>query len=324
MSHIDNLNDSALRDILTRLRILESMAPVGFTAVTRGALRIASNEGLLVEGSAKVDGWLIVTGTERVTGLLEVLGTLQGSGSIVWTGPASFSGDTSIGGNLDVTGETTLQALVTLLNDLVVSGAGKIIIEGGPSPITLQNGTLGFGTGAKLEADGGGARLVASGGSGPRVFAFPGSVGMQHSLGHSVIVTSSQTTVEGGLVTDTLSTSGAKLFSMPHPTKPDHLLQHGSTESPVSGIEYWGDAALDENGQATVELPEYFEGIAKPEGRAVFVTGRGFAADWTDISRGAFTVSGATSGRFSWLVKAERVGADFDVEPEALESEEQP
>lgn len=65
-----------------------------------------------------------------------------------------------------------------------------------------------------------------------------------------------------------------------------------------------------------VLLPDYFEQLAKPYGRAVMVTGRGFAPDWTDITGNYFTVTGKPGGRFSWLVKAARHGADFAVETE--------
>ncbi|GAA1768408.1 hypothetical protein [Agromyces humatus] len=320
---VDHLKpELAFRQEIDRLwravRALGNATPLASSSIGRGGIRIYDGGIITVEnGGISVIGWIDVSGEIRIAG------TLRGTGDIVWTGDASFSGDTTIGGNLDVTGATaisgtldvtgatTLQALVTLLNDLRVQGGGKITITGGPSPITLQNGTLSFGTGAQLDADGGGARLVASGGSGPRAFAFPGSVGMQHSLGHSVIVTGTQTTIEGGL-----QAFGNKSFVMEPPTKPGKLLRHGSTESPVSGIEYWGEAELDDDGNARVELPEYFEALAKPKGRIVLVS----PVDelfWVAASRikdGAFTAKGQPGGTFSWLVKAERYGGDFDLE----------
>lgn len=64
-------------DTPRRVRDMEGASPIGFSSVTRGTFRVASDEGLLVEGQA------------HVTGLL------SGSGQIDWTGPAEFTGDVS-------------------------------------------------------------------------------------------------------------------------------------------------------------------------------------------------------------------------------------
>lgn len=108
---------------------------------------------------------------------------------------------------------------------------------------------------------------------------------------------------------------GSKLFHMEHPSKLGHALQHAATESPVSGIEYWGEVTLDAAGRAVIELPDYFEALAKERNRAVLVTGRNGAVDWTDVEGNSFTVTGAPGQRAAWLVKAERHSADFEVEP---------
>lgn len=108
--------------------------------------------------------------------------------------------------------------------------------------------------------------------------------------------------------------SGSKNFRMPHPDKPGMDLLHGVTESPVSGIEYWGDATIDADGTALVVLPDYFESLAKSRNRAVYAAGNGAAVQWGPIIDGAFTVTGEPGVTFSWLVKAERFGGDFDIE----------
>lgn len=306
MSYEDNLNDNPIPSILRRLRILETTAPVGFTSISRGALRVASNEGLLVQGSQKVEGWLVVTGTERVTGLLEVLGTLSVAGQMNVTGPLNTSGEMNVNGPLKVSGATTLGAILTL-------AAGGKIVGGG---MTIENGKVKFDTGASLEADGGGARLIAGGG--PRVFVFPTSLGMQYDLNHSIQITGTRTTVQGDHHVVGTSSATSKTFRIEHPLDSSRLLIHGSTESPVHGIEYWGDATLDAQGSAEIVLPEYFEAIALE--RTPFVTGRGFAADWGDVEGGRFWVSGKPGGRFSWLVKAAR--DHFEIEPMATQEAE--
>src|SRR5690606_39112267 len=97
--------------------------------------------------------------------------------------------------------------------------------------------------------------------------------------------------------------NGSKNLVMAHPTRPGMELLHGATESPVSGVEYWGSGELDEGGRAAVELPEYFEGLAKPEGRAVLVTAKGGPVDWSEIDDGWFAVTGSPGQKFTWLVK---------------------
>jgi hypothetical protein len=90
-------------------------------------------------------------------------------------------------------------------------------------------------------------------------------------------------------------------------------LFHASTESPVSGIEYWGQETIDASGVAEIIMPEYFEGIAKPDNRAVLVQAQGAYVTWSDVTDGKFTVNGPANTKFSWLVKAERYGGDFEV-----------
>ncbi len=336
----DRLGDFAgeLNRLVGRVARLEAGANLGFSSITRGSLRIASTEGLIVEGSARVSGSLNVTGTETVSGTLNVVGVLMGNGEIVWTGPASFTGDTDIGGTLDVTGNakftanteiggtlkvtgtTRLEAAVTLLNDLIVQGAGKIRV--GTSMTLDPNaaaGSLLFSNGAVLEADSGGARLMSGGG--PRVYAFPGSAGIQYSPTHFIQVTGTQVTIEGSTVVNGPFSASSKSFKIPHPVKPNMWLVHGSTESDAHGVEYWGDVVLDDEGSAVVELPDYFEALTLTERRSVLVTPRGFVADWTDIEDGAFRITGVAGGRVSWLVKAVRSDVTMVVEEPVLVDE---
>mgnify|MGYP003396867192 CR=1 FL=1 len=281
--------DNPFADLFRRIAALEQAAPGGNTAVSRGRTRFVGNESILVQGSGKVEGWWIVTGTQRVTGLLE------GSGTLDWTGPTNLRGavqligNTNVTGTLGVTGATTLAGAVTLNTSLTV-GTGHIQV----GPIRIDKG------GAY------GGRIVSSGAA------------LVLDAGGSVIVEADYLVARAGSFTD-LSASGTiaahiKTFLIPHPQMPDHVLRHGATESPVSGVEYWGEETLPESGVLTVTLPDYFEALTKQDNRAVLVTARGFVADWGDITDGTFTVTGTPGGRFSWLVKAERTGADFVIE----------
>lgn len=315
--------DLLIADLLRRIRILETTQPMGYSAVSEGRSRFAGNESVLVQGSGKVEGWWIVTGTQRVTGLLE------GSGTLDWTGPWFLRGQGQITGAVDltgalrvlgpwdlrgngqITGNLTGSGRMTWTGPWDLQGAGQIKgnvdITGAldvKSRITL--GPTGY-----LEA--GTVRIDRGGTYGGRISS-TGAV-LALDAGGSVVVDAASLVVHNLFAGDTsitgdLRVSGTKNFRIPHPIKPDHHLLHGATESPVSGVEYWGEETLDDQGSLTVELPDYFEALTDQEGRAVLVTARGFVADWGDISDGCFTVTGAPGGRFSWLVKAVRSAAN--------------
>ncbi|MET8866541.1 fibronectin type III domain-containing protein [Nonomuraea sp. NPDC004580] len=113
--------------------------------------------------------------------------------------------------------------------------------------------------------------------------------------------------------------SPLKSFIIDHPTDPDRYLIHACTESPQAGVEYWGDVVLDGNGQAVVELPEYFEALTRPDGRYVSVNTCSDEirnASATYPQNGRFTIHGAPGVRVTWLVKATRADAgDMLIEP---------
>lgn len=62
-----------------------------------------------------------------------------------------------------------------------------------------------------------------------------------------------------------------KNFVIPHPSAEDKWLVHGCTESPWAGVEYWGEATV-EDGEVSVPLPLYFEDLTYPDRRNVQVT----------------------------------------------------
>lgn len=260
MPRINNLRSDELVKDARRLRRVESASPASRTSVSRGALRILSDEGLIVEGSERV------TGTWYLDGVGFVAGTL------------------TVDGHLTVNGPSDLNGVLTL-------GAGGRILVG---PITLDP----VGSGGQITSSGF-LRLVAASG-----FQFQGNGTLTGNLG----------------VTGSFS-AASKTFKIPHPFIEDAWLLHGSSESPVHGVEYWGDEVLDPSGDLTVELPDYFEWLTQQAGKAVLVTPRGFVADWTDIADGRFTVHGAPGGRFSWLVKAARQDVVFDVVTPMSEAE---
>lgn len=152
-------------------RRAQTASPIGYSSVTRGGLRIASEEGLTVQGSQRVTGRLYVDGYERVGGQLEVSGSLVVSGNADVTGPmavrgpltvrgdttfvgplriegsAAIVGPLRIEGRVDVTGPMTVSGAMTVTGQLEVRGpmtiAGKLDVLGDVrfAGDTLLNGT---------------------------------------------------------------------------------------------------------------------------------------------------------------------------------------
>jgi len=265
-------------------------------------------------------GWIrIEDGGLQVTGTASVSGRLEGDGTLEWDGPSYFNGTTTVRGNFGTTGSATIAGSTTISGNTTISGDLNVTGETALNADVTLNQDLTLGPSGKITA--GTVVIDRAGSYGGRVVS-TGSILYLYASSSVVIGADYLSTnkIEG---TDakffTLDVLGAKSFRMPHPTKPGQWLRHGSTESPVSGIEYWGESTIGADGSIDVELPEYFEALAKPGNRTVFVTGRGHSPDWSDIDDGSFTVTGSPGGRFSWLVKAERFGGDFLLEEEVVE-----
>lgn len=167
-----------------RLQRVERAAPIGFSSITRGGLRVQSADGIQVNTVPGGLAGLRVTGLQVVDGTLRITGTVNGGGTWSWTGTLDQTGSTFLRGPVRITGasgtleveaQTFLKGAATLSADLTVANGGKvtagnvtiepnkITVAGGSSPATLQDGKLSFGTGGSVEADVGigGVRMVA-------------------------------------------------------------------------------------------------------------------------------------------------------------------
>jgi len=146
------------------VKALETSAPLGFSSITRGSLRVASEDGLVVQGSA------LVTGVFRAVGqiMLEALGILTIKGL------AQLFGSLRVKGGGDITVEDG--------GDVVVDG-GQIRINGA-TPIRLGTNGAGIasmalgtseirGADAGIVLDPGTGAAITTGSSGVRIFLLP-------------------------------------------------------------------------------------------------------------------------------------------------------
>ena len=98
---------------------------------------------------------------------------------------------------------------------------------------------------------------------------------------------------------------GADLYRIDHPTDPaNKYLNHSVVESPDMMNVYNGNVKLDASGEATVELPEWFEALNKDFRYQLTCIG-GFAQVYIaeEISGNQFKIAGGKPGfKISWQV----------------------
>lgn len=183
---------------LLQLRLLVqqllTQSPLGYSSITEGSLRVASNEGLIVEGSAKVTGYLVVTGTLRGTGTFEWLGTMNISGAQNVTGPTTFTGQVTVNGPWKLVGNGQITGNVDLTGDLRVLPGGLIRV-GDMIIDPADGGSVRFPGGAYVRAGAGGGIEMRDGSYAAVVTGSGASVGRS---GNSISVT------EGGFRMDGL------------------------------------------------------------------------------------------------------------------------
>jgi len=105
-------------------------------------------------------------------------------------------------------------------------------------------------------------------------------------------------------VSGTLSKGGGS-FKIDHPLDPENkYLYHSFVESPDMMNVYNGNAVLDENGEATIEMPEWFEAL-NTDFRYQLTCIGGFAPVYVaeEIRGNSFRIAGGSPGlKVSWQV----------------------
>ncbi len=114
----------------------------------------------------------------------------------------------------------------------------------------------------------------------------------------------------GVLVLGNLSAGGTKNFVIDHPSDPAHkFLRHFSLESNEVLNMYRGTIQLDNNGEAVIELPNYFESVNKEFSYHLTPVGAPASGLFvkSEIQNNRFTIAGGQPGlKVSWQVIAER------------------
>lgn len=150
----------AITGIARRLRSAERGANLGYSSITRGGMRVASADGLLVQTVSGGLPGLRVTGLEVVDGTLRVTGTLEGSGAWTWTGTLTQTGTTNLNGpwNLNGLGKIVGNTDISGILSLIAGGLIKVGTAMELSPAE-NGGSIKFDTGAVVESYGSGNGL---------------------------------------------------------------------------------------------------------------------------------------------------------------------
>jgi hypothetical protein len=108
----------------------------------------------------------------------------------------------------------------------------------------------------------------------------------------------------------TLAATGTKSFQIDHPLSPEtHYLNHFCTEGPEPYNVYRGTVVLDANGEAWVQLPDYFEAINRDPSYHLTAVGAPMPNLHVavKIQNNRFKIAGGAPGKeVSWRIEAVR------------------
>jgi hypothetical protein len=105
-----------------------------------------------------------------------------------------------------------------------------------------------------------------------------------------------------------LTATGAKAFTIDHPADPENkMLKHFAIESNEVLNMYRGVAVLNDNGEATIELPDYFDLINTNVSYQLTAIGTPVQPYvLTEVQGNTFEVAGEPGTKVSWVVYADR------------------
>jgi hypothetical protein len=235
-----------------------------------------------------------------------------------------------------------------------VGGNGVLAVGGAASGSSGEGGNGGSFTGGSSSTENGGDGVIAAGGTG----MYSGGSGLQATGGSSsedggeggvfyggsggsgfyggdgIFASAGGGTYQGEAaffegnvsVAGTLS-ADAKDFRIDHPTDPaNKYLNHASVESSEMVNIYSGNVTTDENGLATVALPDWFQSVNGDFRYQLTIVGRKAQA-WIarEIANGTFQIaSDATNTKVSWQVTGVRQDAYAKAHPLVVEQVKSP
>lgn len=148
-----------------------------------------------------------------------------------------------------------------------------------------------------------------------------------YGLGPAITLAGNAKFLRNIAVLDKLS-KGSGTFVIDHPQKPrTHLLYHSFVESPEVKNLYDGIAQLDENGEAIIQLPDYFEALNKDFRYQYFPLDQSMPNLHVkeEVKNNQFVLGGGKpGGRVSWQITGIRHDPYIEANPVEVEVEKGP
>jgi hypothetical protein len=207
--------------------------------------------------------------------------------------------------------------------DGILAQGGSIAIGGGGLGVEAHGGNSNDGSGGPGVLAQGGHGSGAGLSGGPGVFAF-GSIGMNGATDGRAAIFGGDVEVHGNF-----SANGMKNFKIDHPLDPQNkYLYHAAIESSEVLNIYSGNVLTDQNGDAVVTLPDWFQALNKDLRYQLTVIGTFAQAIVAEkVSKNRFTIrTSAPRVEVSWQVIGVRSDAvmlkhAFNPEQDKPESE---
>jgi hypothetical protein len=205
--------------------------------------------------------------------------------------------NSGVGDILSIRGDGTVVATNPSTADYAFALHG-IISSASPGAFSAavrgqNNGTGGYGIGVWGSQDGSGWGVYGTSVSGIGVYGYASA-------------TSGYGVYSGGR----FAATGTKSFQIDHPLHPEtHYLNHFCTEGPEPYNVYRGTVVLDANGEAWVQLPDYFEAINRDPSYHLTAVGAPMPNLHVavKIQNNRFKIAGGAPGKeVSWRVEAIR------------------
>jgi hypothetical protein len=280
--------------------IISSTSPGAFSAAVRGQNNGTGGNGIGVWGSQDGSGWGVYGTSVSGRGVYGVASATSGTTYGVYGESASTSGR-GVYGVASATSGTTYgvygrsdSTSGTGVSGYAYATSGATFGVSGVSYSTSGTGVFGWASATSGDAWGVWARTSSPASNAYGVYgaAPPGGAG------HAVYANG------------TLAATGAKSFQIDHPLSPEtHYLNHFCTEGPEPYNVYRGTVVLDANGEAWVQLPDYFEAINRDPSYHLTAVGAPMPNLHVavKIQNNRFKIAGGAHGKeVSWRVEAIR------------------
>jgi hypothetical protein len=265
----------------------EAKSPSGATVGVKGEVLSTSGTGVYGQANAITGSTRGVHGeVQSATGVAGLFNNSAGGLAIQAVGNVNFDGDGLLSGDLGVNGGLTVSANSLFNSNLNVGGTLDVF------------GTL---TGSSIFSNNLSSNTLTVAGT----TSFGGAVNLTALLTTVSFVTNGSGTITDNLTIGGNLSKGGGSFKIDHPLDPrQKYLYHSFVESPDMKNVYDGITLLDEQGEAAVQLPDWFEALNSDFRYQLTCIG-GFAQVYVaqEVHGNRFRIAGGRAGlKVSWQV----------------------